>query len=59
MESGAGQQNKVMEAMCAGKAVVSTSIGNSGIGARSGVNIVLAETDVEICNEISNLYRDT
>jgi glycosyltransferase involved in cell wall biosynthesis len=42
MQSGAGLQNKVLEAMYAGKPVVTSSIGNEGIAAESGVHIYIA-----------------
>jgi glycosyltransferase involved in cell wall biosynthesis len=55
MEAGAGQQNKVMEAMYAGKPVVTTPIGNRGIGASNGRAILLAETDEEVIDHLVNL----
>jgi len=41
--SGAGLQNKVLEAMFAEKAVVTSSIANEGIGAEDGKEIYIAE----------------
>ncbi len=41
--SGAGLKNKVLEAMYAGKAVVTTTIGNEGIDARDGEEIVICD----------------
>ena len=44
MLSGAGLQNKILEAMYAGKPVVTSTIGNAGIGATHGNNIYIANT---------------
>jgi glycosyltransferase involved in cell wall biosynthesis len=45
MEIGSGQQNKLLEAMCVSKPVVSTSLGNSGIGATHMEHLIEVETD--------------
>lgn len=45
MEIGSGQQNKLLEAMGAGKAVVSSKLGNSGIGAKNQYEIIEADSD--------------
>lgn len=55
METGAGQQNKVMEAMYAKKAVVTTPIGNRGIGAVQDREILIAETDEDIIRRLKDL----
>ena len=44
MLTGAGLQNKILEAMYAGKPVVTSTIGNAGIGATHGDNIYIANT---------------
>ena len=44
MLTGAGLQNKILEAMYAGKPVVTSTIGNEGIGATHGENIYIAKT---------------
>ena len=44
MLTGAGLQNKILEAMYAGKPVVTSTIGNAGIGAIHGENIYIANT---------------
>lgn len=43
MTMGAGQQNKVLEIMYAGKPVVCTSIANGGVGARHGDSLMIAD----------------
>lgn len=48
MEIGSGQQNKLLEAMGAGKAVVSSRLGNSGIGAKNQDEIIEADSDGDI-----------
>lgn len=48
MEIGSGQQNKLLEAMGAGKLVISSSLGNSGIGAKHQHEIIVANTDKEV-----------
>lgn len=58
MEIGSGQQNKLLEAMGAGKPVISTALGNSGIGAESGKAIIVADTDEAIAQAIINLYEN-
>lgn len=58
MEIGSGQQNKLLEAMCIGKPVVSTRLGNSGIGAKNLEHIIEAETDDEFVSAIKSLASD-
>ena len=43
LQSGSGIQNKILEAMACGVPVVSTSIGNSGIGAKDREEIIIAD----------------
>lgn len=50
--SGAGQQNKVLEAMYAGKTVICTPIANEGIGAVHGENILIASNQAEFLASI-------
>lgn len=52
MEIGSGQQNKLLEAMGAGKLVISTALGNSGIGATHQKEIIEANTEIEIGNAL-------
>lgn len=48
METGSGQQNKLLEAMAVGKPVISTTLGNSGVRAVHRESVVLADTDEEL-----------
>lgn len=52
MEIGSGQQNKLLEAMGAGKAVISSTLGNSGIGAKNQQEIIEADSDEDIGNAL-------
>lgn len=45
MEIGSGQQNKLLEAMGAGKPVISSALGNSGIGATDRHEIIEVNSD--------------
>jgi glycosyltransferase involved in cell wall biosynthesis len=58
METGAGQQNKVIEAMFAFRPVVATPVANLGVGARPGEDILVGKTDEEISACIARLSRD-
>lgn len=58
MSEGAGQQNKVLEAMFAAVPVVCTTVGNGGIGAVNNQSIVIADTDSEMVGAISRLIGD-
>lgn len=58
MEIGSGQQNKLLEAMGAGKAVVSSTLGNSGIGALTQQEIIEADSDEDIGNALVLLTSD-
>jgi glycosyltransferase involved in cell wall biosynthesis len=58
MHSGAGIQNKVLEAMACGRAVVTTTIGLGGIEARPGVEVVVADGAEEFAGAVSRLLRD-
>ena len=57
MEIGSGQQNKILETMGAGKVVITTDLGNSGIGAKNGYNIVVANEDQDIANHIERFIN--
>ena len=50
--SGSGIRVKIIEAMSAGKVVISTSIGAEGINYSDGVNILIANTPQEFVNQI-------
>lgn len=58
MEIGSGQQNKLLEAMQCGIPVISTALGNSGVGATNGTEIIIADSDAEIADKISLLMND-
>jgi glycosyltransferase involved in cell wall biosynthesis len=55
---GGGTRLKIYEAMAAGKAVVSTSIGAEGLDVRSGRDIVLADDPATFCDAVTTLLRD-
>lgn len=59
MEIGSGQQNKLLEAMGAGRPVISSTLGNSGIGATDNQEIIEANTDEDIVDAIIKLSSDT
>lgn len=58
MARGAGQQNKLLEAMFASRPVVTTSVGNGGVGAVDGQSALVADTDEAIQQAISKLIAD-
>lgn len=58
METGSGQQNKLLEAMAAGKPVISTAVGNSGVRAEHGKELIEANSDEEICQAIAQLVEN-
>ena len=53
--TGSGQQNKILEAMALGIPCITTSIVNDAIGAREGVEILLAETVSDFILQITKL----
>lgn len=58
MVAGAGLQNKILEAMHAGKPVVTTEICVNSIGAREGREILVGRSDEEIRAHTRALLRD-
>jgi glycosyltransferase involved in cell wall biosynthesis len=52
---GAGLKNKILEAMYGGRPVVTTEIGQEGIDATPGENIVLCRTSEEFRKEVIRL----
>ena len=58
METGAGQQNKVIEAMFASRPVIGTPVANLGIGARPEEEILIGRTDKELAEHIVRLFND-
>jgi glycosyltransferase involved in cell wall biosynthesis len=59
LRSGGGMRLKILEAMAAGKAVVSTPMGAEGISAKNGEEIVLANADRSFGVEVLRLLRDS
>jgi glycosyltransferase involved in cell wall biosynthesis len=55
---GGGTRLKIYEAMAAGKAVVSTSIGAEGLDVHHGCDIVLADSAQSFSDAVSGLLRD-
>jgi len=58
MQSGAGIQNKVLEAMACGRAVVTTTIGLGGIEARPDAEVIVADGADEFAGAVTRLLRD-
>jgi glycosyltransferase involved in cell wall biosynthesis len=58
MFEGSGLQNKILEAMFAGVPVVTTSIAAAGLGATSGEQLLVADTDEEIAAQAIKLLCD-
>jgi len=58
MLTGAGLQDKVLEAMYAGKPVITSPIGNEGIGARHGRDIYIANTVDEYAHFVDEAIYD-
>lgn len=56
--SGGGMRVKIVEALCAGKAVISTTIGAEGINYIKNKNIVIADTPEEFASAILNFCHD-
>lgn len=55
----AGLQNKVLEAMAAGRPVVTTSIVNEGLGARPNRDLIVADEADDIAQKIISLLQDS
>lgn len=55
MSSGAGLQNKILEAMVAGKPVVTTSVCTGSVGARIGSEILRADTPEGLQDAVASL----
>lgn len=58
MVSGAGVQNKILEAMSMGKCVVTTPIGAEGLDNLTGGELVACESDTDFCDKICYLLTD-
>ncbi|MDR0241788.1 MAG: glycosyltransferase family 4 protein [Burkholderia sp.] len=58
MRIGAGVQNKILEYMALGLPVVTTSLGYEGLGARSGQDLLIADTPEEFVDRIEGLVAN-
>ncbi|MGN7983611.1 glycosyltransferase [Burkholderia sp. 22313] len=58
MRIGAGVQNKILEYMALGLPVVTTSLGHEGLGAKSGEDLLIADTPEEFVGRIEQLVAD-
>jgi polysaccharide biosynthesis protein PslH len=58
MRGGGGTRLKMLEAMAAGKAVVSTSIGAEGLALTPGRDVVVADTAAEFAAAVRGLLAD-
>ncbi|MFY4812385.1 glycosyltransferase [Haloarcula sp. AONF1] len=58
MRHGAGIQNKILEAMALGKAVVTTPLGAEGIAATAGVHFLVASSSSVFANSTVELLRE-
>ena len=58
MQAAAGMQNKLLEYLSMGKAVVATSLANEGIHARPGREILIADGADEFAAAVVSLLRD-
>jgi len=56
--SGSGTRFKILEAWAAARAVVSTTIGAEGLGARDGEHLILANTPEQFANAVLRLLED-
>ena len=59
MQVGAGMQNKLLEFMAMGKAVVATSLANEGIGARPEIDLIVADSPKEFATRTLALLADS
>jgi sugar transferase (PEP-CTERM/EpsH1 system associated) len=55
LRSGAGTRLKILEAMAAGRPVVSTSIGAEGLDVAHGVHLLIGDTREEMANHVAAL----
>lgn len=58
LRSGSGTRFKILEAWAAGRAVVSTSIGAEGLGARDGEHLLVADDAATFAQAIARLLED-
>lgn len=55
---GAGMRNKILEAMAAGRAVVSTSLGCEGLAVEPGVHLEVADDPEAFADSVIGLLKD-
>lgn len=55
---GAGVKGKILSSLEAGVPVVTTLIGNEGIGLTDGVNVLLGATPVELADQVLRVFDD-
>lgn len=58
LQSGTGQQNKILEVMMAGRPVVTTTIANGGIGGHSGRDLLVSDEPEQCLRQVEELLRD-
>ena len=58
LRAGSGIRVKILEAMAAGKVVVSTRVGMQGIEVANGVEALLADTPVDFAAAVISLYQN-
>jgi glycosyltransferase involved in cell wall biosynthesis len=56
--SGSGTRFKILEAWAAGRAVVSTTLGAEGLGARDGEHLLLADDPDDFADAVLRLWSD-
>jgi polysaccharide biosynthesis protein PslH len=56
--SGSGTRFKILEAWAAGRAVVSTTLGAEGLGARDGEHLLLADDPKDFADAVLRLWND-
>jgi glycosyltransferase involved in cell wall biosynthesis len=56
--SGSGTRFKILEAWAAGRAVVSTTLGAEGLGARDGEHLLLADDPDDFAGAVLRLWND-
>jgi glycosyltransferase involved in cell wall biosynthesis len=58
LRSGSGTRFKILEAWAGGRAVVSTTLGAEGLGARSGEHLLLADDPAHFADAVARLLED-
>ena len=58
MQAGGGMQNKLIEYLAMGKAIVATPVANEGIGAINGEHLLIAETPDAFARSVIALLHD-